>query len=213
MLTERQHRLLCFLHGRLQEAGVPPSFDEMRVAAGLKSKSGVHQIIPALEERGYISRPRNRARAIKVLKLPDNMVQAHPTPNDRDDSDSTALPFLGRIAAGLPIEAIENPEETLAVPNLLIGQGSHFVLEVCGDSMCEVGILDGDYVLIKQQNTAPDGTIVAACIDRDEVTLKRLQTKGNSVALKPENPAFQTRILGADRIEIKGVLVGLIRRY
>lgn len=226
MLTERQHRLLMYIYERQRKNGVTPSFEEMRLAMGLRSKSGIHQIITALQERGFIKRLHNRARALEILNLPEDVfpqssagIEAQQS--TREVSPTTAptantgmeLPFLGRIAAGRAIEAIEYNDESLHVPEMLVGRGEHFVLEVSGDSMIDAGILDGDYVLIKKQHTAHNGDIVVACIDREEVTLKRIQTQGASVALKPENPAFQTQIYGGDRIEIKGILAGLIRRY
>lgn len=217
MLTPRQYRLLRYIHERQHTNGITPSFDEMRLAVGLKSKSGIHQLITALEERGYIRKLANRARALEILKLPEDIVGklAPMTPPEPIplDNEVIPLPFLGRIAAGIAIEAIEYQSEILSVPTLLVGSGEHFVLEVSGDSMIEAGIHDGDYVLIKKQNTAHNGDIVVACIDREEVTLKRLQTQGSAVALKPENTAYQTQIYGAERIEIKGKLAGLIRRY
>ncbi|NQY83007.1 MAG: transcriptional repressor LexA [Alphaproteobacteria bacterium] len=216
MLTERQYLLLMYIRQRQQHDGITPSFEEMRIAVGLKSKSGIHQLITALEQRGYLKRLFNRARALEIIKLPENVVGYTPKPqpdNRYNMAEVTELPFLGRIEAGVAIEAIEYQAETLTVPNILIGHGEHFVLEVSGDSMIDAGIHDGDYVLIRKQHTAQSGQIVVACIDGDDVTLKRIQTKGSAVALKPENAAYQTQIYGASRIEIKGVLAGLMRSY
>lgn len=215
MLTGPLKELLMFIHDRQQNTGITPSYEEMRIAIGLKSKSGIHQRISSLVERGYLRRMSNRARALEVLKLPEN-ISPQEMPDDEEtpeDSSGIELPFLGRIAAGVAIEAIEYVAETLSVPESLIGRGKHFVLEISGDSMIDAGIHDGDYVVIRQQNTANNGQIVVACIDNEEVTLKRFQSQGSTVALKPENTEYQTQIYGGERISIKGILAGLIRYY
>ncbi len=213
MLTPRQSELLMFIHQCQQQDGITPSYDEMRIAIGLKSKSGIYQLITGLEKRGYLKRMVNRARALEILKLPENIHQGISSRNEDNDDSSVELPFLGRIAAGVAIEAIEYVAETLSMPNSLVGRGEHFVLEVSGDSMIDAGIHDGDYVVIRQQNTAQNGQIVVACIDYEEVTLKRFQSRGSTVALEPENADYQTQIYGGERISIKGVLSGLVRYY
>ncbi len=237
MLTRKQYELLLFIHERLKEAGIPPSFDEMKDALGLKSKSGIHRLITALEERGFIRRLPNRARALEVIKLPesfqsspagqrrfspsviegslgrapdrgaDNAVSAH------DENTSAIIPVMGRIAAGTPISAIQHQSHTIAVSPEMLSAGNHYALEVKGDSMIDAGILDGDTVLIKQANTATPGDIVVALVDDEEATLKRFRRKGNSIALEAANPAYETRIFGPDRVEVQGKLVGLIRQY
>ena len=209
MLTARLSELLIFIHECQQRDGITPSFEEMRIALGLKSKSGVHQRISALVERGYLKQIVNRARALEVVKLPENM----PAPENHEADSGIELPFLGRIAAGTAIEAIEYVAETLSMPESLVGRGEHFVLEVSGDSMIDAGIHDGDYVVIRQQNTANNGQIVVACIDNEDVTLKFFQSQGSTVALKPANVDYQTQIYGGERISIKGVLSGLVRHY
>lgn len=223
MLTRKQHELLLFIHKRLSEDGVSPSFDEMKDALQLASKSGVHRLVSALEERGFIRRLPHRARALEVLKLPesaapparstsDNVVQADFSRSD-SGSDSIEVPLLGRIAAGVPIEAIQHERDRLGVPAQMISGGEHFALEVEGDSMIEEGILDGDVVIIKRGDTANSGEIVVALVDNEEATLKRLRRKGGSIALEAANPAYETRIFGPDRVQVQGRLVGLIRRY
>ena len=212
MLTARQKELLMYIHQCQQHDGVTPSYDEMCAALNLKSKSGISQILKALVKRGYVRQLFNRARALEVLKLPEDMAQAVPEP-EQDQDSAIELPFLGRIAAGIAIEAIEFESETLSVPNSFIGHGEHFVLEVSGDSMVDAGILDGDYVIIRQQITAENGQIVVACIDNEDVTLKRFQSQGSTIALKPENAEYQTQIYGGERISIKGILSGLVRHY
>lgn len=223
MLTRKQHELLLFIHKRLSEDGVSPSFDEMKDALQLASKSGVHRLVSALEERGFIRRLPHRARALEVLKLPesaapparstsDNVVQADFSRSD-SVSDSIDVPLLGRIAAGVPIEAIQHERDRLGVPAQMISGGEHFALEVEGDSMIEEGILDGDVVIIKRGDTASNGEIVVALVDNEEATLKRLRRKGGSIALEAANPAYETRIFGPDRVQVQGRLVGLIRRY
>ena len=223
MLTRKQHELLLFIHKRLSEDGVSPSFDEMKDALQLASKSGVHRLVSALEERGFIRRLPHRARALEVLKLPesaapparstsDKVVQADFSRSD-SVSDSIDVPLLGRIAAGVPIEAIQHERDRLGVPAQMISGGEHFALEVEGDSMIEEGILDGDVVIIKRGDTANNGEIVVALVDNEEATLKRLRRKGGSIALEAANPAYETRIFGPDRVQVQGRLVGLIRRY
>jgi repressor LexA len=234
MLTRKQHELLMFIHERLKEAGVPPSFDEMKDALDLRSKSGIHRLIKALEERGFIRRLPNRARAVEVVRLPDSMSPGLAAPRSRgfspsviegslgrvrpvSDGDGTVepvlVPVMGRIAAGTPIEAIQNHSHSIVVPPDLLSPGDHFALEVRGDSMIEAGIFEGDTVLIRRTDTADTGDIVVALVDEEEATLKRLRRKGASVALEAANPAYETRIFGPDRVRIQGRLVGLIRRY
>ncbi len=237
MLTRKQYELLQFIHERLKESGIPPSFDEMKDALDLKSKSGIHRLITALEERGFIRRLPNRARALEVIKLPDSF---HTSPAGRrpfspsiiegslgrtqqrptavksaidDDPGHATIPVMGRIAAGTPISAIQHQSHTITVSPEMLGSGEHYALEVKGDSMIEAGILDGDTVLIKQTNTANPGDIVVALVDDEEATLKRFRRKGDSIALEAANPAYETRIFGPDRVNVQGLLVGLIRRY
>lgn len=241
MLTRKQHELLTFIHTRLEEGGVSPSFDEMKEALNLKSKSGIHRLITALEERGFIRRLPHRARALEVLKLPDGSApatapaDAEPAPEIRgfapnvipgnfpmrsggreqpSESDGGfELPLYGRIAAGTAIEAISDPTSTVSVPLSMVAGGEHYALEIAGDSMIEDGILDGDTVIIRRCDTAENGAVVVALIDEREATLKRLRRKGNSVALEPANAAYKTQIFGPDRVRIQGRLVGLIRNY
>ncbi|RCS24332.1 transcriptional repressor LexA [Phyllobacterium salinisoli] len=243
MLTRKQHELLLFIHERLKETGIPPSFDEMKQALDLASKSGIHRLITALEERGFIRRLPNRARALEVLRLPDsiapglnaqkkfapsviegslgrNMAASSPRPrivNDRvanDDAMATiSVPVMGRIAAGVPISAIQNQTHSISLPPEMIGPGDHYALEVKGDSMIEAGIFDGDTVVIRRSDTASPGEIIVALVDDEEATLKRFRRKGASIALEAANPAYETRIFGPDRVQVQGKLVGLIRRY
>lgn len=227
MLTRKQHELLMFIHERIKETGVSPSFDEMRDALDLASKSGIHRLITALEERGFIRRLAHRARALEVLKLPEQATTAAPAKGrnvfrpkvvEAGRAPSSAnevreLPVLGRIAAGTPIAAIQDEKERLQVPESILGSGEHFVLEVQGDSMIHAGILDGDYVVIRRGENANSGEIVVALVMGEEATLKRLRRKGASIALEAANPAYETRIFGPDQIEVQGKLVGLIRRY
>jgi repressor LexA len=234
MLTSKQHELLMFIHERLKEAGVPPSFDEMKDALDLRSKSGIHRLIKALEERGFIKRLPNRARAIEVVRMPESMTPAAPAPRARGFSPSViegslgrmrpvadgesmiepvVVPMMGRIAAGVPIEAIQNHSHSIPVPPDMLTPGEHFALEVRGDSMIEAGILDGDTVLIRKTDAADTGDIVVALVDDEEATLKRIRKKGASIALEAANPAYETRIFGPDRVRIQGRLVGLLRRY
>jgi repressor LexA len=231
MLTRKQFELLRFIHERLKESGVPPSFDEMKDALDLRSKSGIHRLITALEERGFIRRLPNRARAIEVIKLPEPVGQSMGrrggfTPsviegtlgrartNSEDDSNhAVAVPVMGRIAAGTPIEAIQNKSHVINMPPDMLGTGDHFALEVRGDSMIEAGILEGDTVLIKKTEAADTGDIVVALIDEEEATLKRFRRRGASIALEPANTAYEVRILPPTRVRIQGKMVGLFRRY
>lgn len=238
MLTPKQHELLMFIHERLRESGVPPSFDEMKDALDLKSKSGIHRLITALEERGFIRRLPNRARAMEVVRLPDSHnprlggreggfvpsviegsggkgTQKPSTPDFdmADMGDVVSIPVMGRIAAGTPISAIQSPSHSVSVPAELIAGGEHFALEVRGDSMIDAGIFDGDTVLIKRSDSADNGEIIVALVDDEEATLKRLRKRGGSVALEAANPSYETRIFGPDRVKIQGKLVALFRRY
>jgi repressor LexA len=228
MLTRKQHQLLVFINQRLEETGVSPSFDEMKEALGLKSKSGIHRLITGLEEREFIRRLPHRARALEVLRLPDDVsvhagqkfsprvIQggASRNPNSSaDEKPSIQLPLLGRIAAGTPIEALSDPTRFIGVPGDLIGNGEYYCLEVDGDSMIEAGILDGDTVIIERADTAENGAIVVAFVNGQEVTLKRLRKRHNSVALEPASADYETRIFGPDQVEVQGKLVGLLRTY
>lgn len=221
MLTQKQHDLLVFIDKRLSKDGVSPSYDEMKDALGLASKSGIHRLITALEERGFIRRLPHRARALEVLQMPGTATEAKPAPANQSfpkdtkvaANDSVEVPFVGKIAAGNPIMAIEDSYNTVSVPNGMIGRGEHFALEIEGESMIEAGILDGDTVIIRKADTARNGQIVVALVDREEATLKRLNKTGQSVELIAENKDFPTRTFGPDRVDIQGVLVGLVRKY
>jgi repressor LexA len=243
MLTRKQYELLMFIHERVRETGIPPSFDEMKEALDLKSKSGIHRLITALEERGFLRRMEKRARALEVLKLPDNMAETlrpattrsqaqratarHGRSEMRIDSRAPSprrgygdggeaavnVPLVGRIAAGTPIEALQNKVSDVPVPGGMIGRGNHYALEVTGDSMINAGILDGDTVIIQESDSATTGEIVVALVDNEEATLKRLRRRGDSIALEAANPAYETRLYGSDRVKVQGKLVGLIRRY
>ncbi|MGC8474726.1 MAG: transcriptional repressor LexA [Acetobacteraceae bacterium] len=236
MLTRKQRELLLFIDRRLHETGVAPSFEEMRDGVGLRSKSGIHRLVLSLEERGFIRRYRHRARALDVLRLPDDQVAQPgaeavadrgfaPTVIRGDFSPRLAgarpalhaaamqIPLYGRIAAGLPIEALRDPATYIDVPTTQLAAGEHYALEVAGDSMIEAGILDGDTVVIRREDTAENGQIVVALIDDAEVTLKRLRRRGNSIALEPANPKHETRIFPAERVKIQGRLAMLFRRY
>lgn len=237
MLTRKQQELLLFINRRLSEGGVSPSFDEMKDALHLRSKSGIHRLITGLEERGFIRRLPHRARALEVLRLPDGLGMAEAaatadkpfSPNvikgdfsaampgraiaGADEAAVISLPLYGRIAAGTPIEALRDHSEFADVPATLLGTGDHYALEVAGDSMVDAGIFDGDTVIILRCDTADNGTIVVALVDDQEVTLKRLRKKGGTIALEPANPAYETRIFGPDRVKVQGRLVGLIRQY
>jgi repressor LexA len=235
MLTRKQFELLRFIHERLTETGVPPSFDEMKDALDLRSKSGIHRLITALEERGFIRRLANRARAIEVIKLPDSVAHGISGGRSRgftpsviegdlgrvraggedgsNGSHPIAVPVMGRIAAGTPIEAIQTRSHVINMPPDLLSAGEHFALEVRGDSMIEAGILDGDIALIRKSEAAETGDIVVALIDDEEATLKRFRRRGASIALEPANPSYEVRILPPNRVRIQGKLVGLFRRY
>lgn len=226
MLTKKQHELLLYINKRLSEDGVSPSFDEMKEALNLASKSGVHRLVSALEERGFIRRLAHRARALEVLKLPSGGSGAQPAASktnvvsadfgssaSEERSQGVEVPVLGRIAAGVPIEAIQHETDRLPVPADMISGGEHFALEVHGDSMIEAGILDGDLVVIKRGDTANTGDIVVALVHDEEATLKKLRKKGGSIALEAANPAYETRIFGPNEVKVQGRLVGLIRRY
>ena len=235
MLTQKQKDLLMFINTRLQDAGVPPSFDEMKDALQLKSKSGIHRLITALEERGFIRRLPHRARALEVIKLPESENEEASTvkgnltvvegsagraPAERlvpsttvVDSRTVSVPVMGRIAAGVPISAIQNHTHDIACPPDLLTNGEHYALEVRGDSMIDAGIHDGDTVIIRRCDTAENGDIVVALVDAEEATLKRLRKRGGAIALEAANPDFETRIFGPDQVNVQGRLVGLIRRY
>ncbi|TVR99819.1 MAG: transcriptional repressor LexA [Rhodospirillales bacterium] len=245
MLTRKQYQLLVFIDRRLKEAGVSPSFDEMKSALGLRSKSGIHRLITALEERGFLRRLPHRARALEVLRLPENVATLVERSGTSDGTaagagfgaavgrasnvihadfkqpsapavasdGATWLPLYGRIAAGTPIEALRDNSRSIAVPSMLLGKGEHYALEVEGDSMIEAGIRDGDTVVIERCDNADNGAIVVALVDNEEVTLKRLRRRGQSIALEPANPAYETRICGPDQVKVQGRLVGLIRLY
>ena len=263
MLTRKQHELLVFIDRHLRETGFSPSFEEMKEALKLKSKSGIHRLISALEERGFLGRRHHRARALEVLRLPDNMAPVSLLPGSKtqigldhsvrppaalaedrahehvseaaaafspnvirgdftarlpgvrtaSDAGAVQLPLYGRIAAGLPIEALRDTTTVIDVPLALLGNGDHYALEVAGDSMVGAGILDGDTVIIRQGEAAENGQIVVALVDENEVTLKRLRRKGKSIALEPCNPQHETRIFPADRVKVQGRLISLLRRY
>ena len=238
MLTRKQHELLIFIDGHLKRTGFSPSFEEMKEALQLKSKSGIHRLISALEERGFLRRRHHRARALEVARLPDDVnarAQAEavaesvatfapnvirgdfsarlPGVRAAEEAAAVQLPLYGRIAAGLPIEALRDQGEQVEVPMAMIGSGEHYALEVAGDSMIDAGIHDGDTVIIRRIDTADNGQIVVALVDENEVTLKRLRKRGNSVALEPANARHETRIFPAERVRVQGRLVALMRRY
>jgi len=248
MLTNKQYELLMFIHERVRETGVPPSFDEMKDALDLKSKSGIHRLITALEERGFLRRMEKRARALEIVRLPENASDGvrpaatrgqaqrlvHSGARVRQDNripadtrqatggtrqrvpegeNTRSIPLVGRIAAGTPIEALQNRLAEIPVPSNLVGSGEHYALEVTGDSMINAGILDGDTVIIRKADTANTGDIVVALVDESEATLKRLRRRGDSIALEAANPAYETRLYGADRVRVQGTLVGLLRSY
>ena len=236
MLTQKQKELLLFIHTRLQDTGVPPSFDEMKDALDLRSKSGIHRLITALEERGFIRRLPHRARALEVIKLPENSDGAQGrrpgfTPSVIEgsrgkqqspismpassviDSRTISVPVMGRIAAGVPISAIQSHSHDIACSPDILTSGEHFALEVRGDSMIEAGIQDGDIVIIRRCDSAENGDIVVALVEKEEATLKRLRKRGSAIALEAANPSYETRIFGPDQIEIQGRLVALMRRY
>ena len=244
MLTRKQQLLLQFIHERMQAEGVPPSFDEMKDALELKSKSGIHRLITALEERGFIRRLPNRARALEVIKMPEawgtpeppaetgSVIKADfgskrpalaavdnvtPFPGaenaHQNDNDGFSVPVMGKIAAGVPISAIQDNTHSVTVPPEMIGAGEHFALTVEGDSMIEAGIMDGDTVIIRQDSTARAGEIVVALIEDEEATLKTFRKEGSMIALEAANPAYETRRLPSDQVKVQGKLVGLIRQY
>jgi len=240
VLTRKQHELLIFIDKHLRSTGFSPSFEEMKDALQLKSKSGIHRLITALEERGFLKRRAHRARALEVIRLPENLAPRRAaeapaavrdtafSPNvirgnfaanlpgvqkSAGEAAAVHLPLYGRIAAGLPIEALRDSGSSVEVPAAMLGNGEHYALEVAGDSMIEAGILDGDTVLIRRGETAENGAIVVALVDENEVTLKRLRRRGNSIALEAANPRFETRIFGPDRVKVQGRLVGLLRKY
>ena len=236
MLTRKQYELLVYLDKELRKTGVSPSFDEMKDALGLKSKSGIHRLLTGLEERGFIRRLPHRARAIEVLRLPDNMDGLVAKPGQKTtgkrfaanviegdfklagvspvaDSESVQLPLYGRIAAGTPIEALRDHSNAIGIPTDIIGKGEHYALKIEGDSMIDAGIHDGDTVIIRRSDTADNGSIVVALVEDTEVTLKRLRRKGASIALEPANTEYETRIFGPDQVKVQGSLVGLIRKY
>ena len=243
MLTRKQHELLLYIDAKLRETGVSPSFEEMKDALDLRSKSGIHRLISALEERGFLRRHHHRARALEVMRLPENVAPrrvapapataeaaapappfspnvirgdfANRLPGVRAATDAAAvqLPLYGRIAAGQAIEALRDDGAHIEVPVAMLGTGEHFALEVSGDSMVDAGILDGDTVIVRKSDTAETGQIIVALIDGGEVTLKRLRRRGNSIALEPANPKYETRLLPPDRVRVQGRLIGLLRRY
>lgn len=229
MLTKKQHQLLVYIHEHLNDSGVSPSFDEMKDALGLKSKSGIHRLITGLEERGFIQRLPHRARALEVLRLPENLPVEKPSRGfeakvikggfksapavTAPETDAVQLPLYGKIAAGTPIEALRDHASFVDVPTHMLGRGEHYALEVEGNSMVEAGILDGDTVLIERGESAENGAIVVALVDDQEATLKRLRRHGKSIALEPANQSYETRIFPAERVKVQGRLVGLLRRY
>jgi repressor LexA len=220
MLTKKQFELLLFINERLKETGVAPSFDEMKEALNLKSKSGIHRLITALEERGFIKRLAHRARALDVIKLPDSMSTSFAAPSRAttpppavNDDRSVCVPVMGRIAAGTPIEALQEEVNQIRVPMEMMRSGDHYALEVHGDSMIDAGIFDGDTAIIQSGNTAENGEIIVALVEGHEATLKRLRRKGEMIALEAANASYETRIFRSDQIRVQGRLVGLIRKY
>ena len=240
MLTTKQHELLVFIDKHLRRTGCSPSFEEMKEALDLRSKSGIHRLISALEERGFLRRQKHRARALEVLRLSEDLAPSHreavvepfreaqrfspnvirgdftgklPGVRAANVAGAVSLPIYGKIAAGQPIEALNDHTEEIEVPVALIGKGDHFALEVEGDSMIEAGILDGDTVIIRKGETAENGQIIVALIDENEVTLKRLRRRGNSIALEPANVRYETRIFPAERVNVQGRLIALLRKY
>ena len=219
MLTAKQHELLLFINRRLEDSGISPSFEEMKEALDLKSKSGVHRLISALEERGFIRRLPNRARALEVVKMPENVgneavakVTTPPAARPEPANDVVEIPLHGRIAAGAPIEALED-SQMLPVPAALLGAGEHYALEVSGDSMIEAGIFDGDYALVKKADTARDGDIVVALVNGEEATLKYLFHDGSNIRLDPANASYDPQVYADSQVEVQGKLAGLLRRY
>jgi repressor LexA len=224
MLTAKQHELLLYIQRKLEETGISPSFEEMKDALDLKSKSGVHRLISALEERGFLRRLPNRARALEVLRQPENVAAKAAAANDtvvqltppkarpEPANDVIEIPLHGRIAAGVPIEALES-DRSLPVPAALLGPGDHYALEVSGDSMIEAGILDGDYALVKRADTARDGEIVVALVRNEEATLKYLRRENGMIRLDPANGAYDPQVYRPDEVQVQGKLAGLLRRY
>ncbi|ATP12351.1 transcriptional repressor LexA [Bartonella henselae] len=234
MLTCKQYELLLFIHNHMKETGVPPSFDEMKTALELTSKSGIHRLITALEERGFIRRLPNRARAVEVIRLPEKItfnlssarkispsviennkrkISKNSDNFDLEEKKNIIIPIMGRIAAAVPISAIQQQINTLCLPQDMISLGEHYALEVKDDSMIEAGILDKDIIIVRRQNTATSGEIIIALIDKEEVTFKRYRRKGNSITLEAANPHYETRIYRPERVQIQGKLIGLIRKY
>ncbi|MGD9805789.1 MAG: transcriptional repressor LexA [Hyphomicrobiaceae bacterium] len=237
MLTAKQKDLLLYIHKCVQETGVPPSFDEMKAALDLRSKSGIHRLITALEERGFVRRLPHRARALEIIKLPEALNDATPRrpgftpsvveggalraePPSRSqmapmatEAAGVSVPLMGRIAAGVPISAIQTHSQDVLCPPDMLGKGEHFALEVKGDSMINAGIHDGDIVIIRRTHTADSGDIVVALVENEEATLKRLRKRGTAIALEAANPSYETRIFGPDQVDVQGRLVGLMRRY
>ena len=233
MLTKKQLELLLFIDGHLKKHGTAPSFEEMKMAVNLKSKSGIHRLVTALEERGFLRRLPHRARALEITKLPSSHHAEVTEPGNRgfhpsviegdfsqkrnnptaEPSESVSLPLYGRIAAGMPIEALRDESNTVSIPATMLGKGDHYALEIDGDSMIEAGILDGDTAVIERCETAENGAIVVALVDESEVTLKRLRRKGESIALEPANKSYETRIFGPGRVRVQGRLAGIIRSY
>lgn len=228
MLTKQQYNALMYIHQKQHETGITPSFDEMKEALNLKSKSGIHRLIQGLEERGFIRRLQNKARALEIIKMPgedshfkektEQLIDTIKKPGVpftpvNNSANTLELPLYGKIAAGTPIEALRDEEATVSVPGDMVGNGEHYALTIEGESMIEAGILDGDTVLVKKQNNAENGQIIVALVDGIEVTLKYLRKKGNTVALEPANKNYETRIFSADRVQVQGVLVGLMRKY
>ncbi|MEM6906112.1 MAG: transcriptional repressor LexA [Pseudomonadota bacterium] len=239
MLTKKQYDLLMFIHRRVQRDGVPPSFDEMKEALDLRSKSGIHRLVTALEERGFIRRLAHRARAVEILKLPENFDGGRPERGFRpaviqgdlgraeprsaiedlggrqvETADARSVPLIGRIAAGVPIEALETGATQVGVPSMVLsGAGEHYALQVKGDSMIDAGIFEGDIVVVRKQVSADNGDIVVALIEDHEATLKRLRKNGGAIALEAANPAYETRLYRSDQVKIQGKMVGLIRAY
>jgi repressor LexA len=232
MLTTKQHELLVFIDKHLRQTGCSPSFEEMKEALDLRSKSGIHRLITALEERGFLRRHKHRARALEVVRLSEDMAPATraaprfapnvirgdfsgklPGVRAANDAAAISLPLYGKIAAGLPIEALQDHTAEVEVPTALLGPGDHFALEVEGDSMIEAGILDGDTVIIRKGETAENGQIIVALVDDNEVTLKRLRRRGQSIALEPANARFETKIFPAERVKVQGRLIALLRKY
>jgi repressor LexA len=228
MLTKKQHELLSFINRRLADEGVPPSFDEMKTALGLRSKSGIHRLITGLEERGFIRRMPHRARALEVVRMPKaapdaqkpakapfkpSVILGGKAPAPLNSAPVVEIPLYGRIAAGIPIAALADPSTYTPIPQDMLGSGDHYALEISGDSMIQAGILDGDTVIIRRTERADNGQIVVALVNDEEATLKRWRLKAGKVALEPCNPDYETRIFPADQVKVQGHLVGLIRKY